>query len=1105
MTTASRVIVGCHAFAAALLVNQLALGDWPVARHDARRTAASPASSDIVKPAAYWRARLGGAPTQVYAGDVDQDGALDVLYIAGGELLLARPDGIPIWRTGPRGYVSIVGVSDLNKDGQLDVVVASATGVSVIGGAAGAVEWVEPNELGTPDAFRIADLDGDGKDDLWLDTCGCCAIENGSPGVIYSFAAGFSSPAMLGPPPSRSHCGASSNTVGDFAGDGQLEMISMGASSATLFRADGSVLATSGTIPTAASHAQCQTANVDGLPGDDLVCFENQGSTGNERGVFALSYRSNQTPALALLWHTAVSATSGGDAQAPTSLVVDLDNDGKPEVVVSGLANDTYTASVLDAASGAVLVSTPGIAAGDIAGPGGQRLLLVATATSVTATAFTRTPPALTPAWQTAGAVPTRTDWSRAMTSGLANALVTPDLNGDGKPDLVLRTAVEPTSLLGFDVGSGAPAMLGQYALDSGVGLASIGTPQSSVPGAKLFVGRNDGFTALLDGTLTPTNLGHEGTATLPGMFVGGYYTGGGSNDGLTNGLTRAPVSARLSSTDPADALLVVDSRGDLVRIDAGSASNVAPAKPTWRLQDSQGAGIRTAGSGPASIGVFRRRHPLTVPPVWVMASITPTGQELASLTLPKPGAFDVVPASFSGDGSVSFAGFDLAQDFATADVHVMNAAGTELWSHGLTGFSGVSPFAVVDWNGDGAEDLVTAISVVDVYSGKTGAPLATGMDSFGYYFMPIATPLGGTETDLVLEGGYEPVIAVGHDLQTLWSAAGPPQPYPYGALATCPSGLVLAEGSFSTSAQLTMTQAMGTGAGSTTSVILASGALYPDATSAESANAVLGQLTDAAVSADLDGTGQGPTVLVGSTDGYLYAVDACKTTLRWALKFGFPVGSPILADLDASGKDQIFVSVADGYLYALKNQILPAPSFVHDTSPDCGTTDVGEIETKNTLYASWGAVPGATSYEVAVVDQGGDYVTQPNWIDVGLVTSATIANLPLVDGATYFVGVRAVSPEGKSPDTSSPGVVVHFSIPDAGCPSPPSGTGGGGTGGTAAGGGGAWIPLYGRACTCSAAGVAKQTFAPAALFAALSIASYGRRRRTVPRRRLKG
>jgi hypothetical protein len=1097
MSSASlRIGLGCSMLAAVLTATP-ALADWPTPRHDPRRTGVSMVGSDIKKPAAYWRSRLGGAPVgaQVYDGDVNQDGSEDVLYVTGGELFLARPDGSVLWRTGSRGYNQIVSVVDLDLDGHLDVIVTSAqpSKVSIINGTTGAVEWEEPaTELGSAGAFRVGDLDGDGRPDLWLDTCGCCALESGSPGIIYSFAKGFASPVKLGPPPARPHCNATSNTIGDFDGDGRLEMISMGETTATMFRADGTVVATSGPIPARAYNAYCEATNIDGQPGDELVCFANTVYAGaGQRGLYALAYRPAESPSLKLLWSMVASAADGGDAQAPASLTVDLDGDGRLEAVVSGATNGAYTAFVLDAATGVQLATAAGAAVGYIPGLSpGQRWLVVGANEVVTAYAFVPSPPGLNPVWQLSGQrVARQLDWARAVRSGLATSLVAPDLNHDGRPDLVLSSASEPTVLSGYDTGQAPPSALAHYALDPGVSLSALGTPSGFAGATSMFVARNDGFLALLDGGLAPENQAKEGAVTLPGMYVGGYYTG----PGAVYAYGRAPIAGKLKPGDVADAVLVVDSRGDLIRIDPTGASNVAPAKPTWRLPDSFGAAMRPAGAGPAAIGVFRRRHPLAVPPVFVMASVSPDGQEIASLTLPRTPAWDVLPGAFAGSGSTGFVAVDADASLKT-DITVMSASGQQLWQQTYAS-AGSQALSVADWDGDGTDDVVSVITAARVYSGATGVAIATGTDTLAYA-VPILASLDGGPLDVVLEGSYFPSRALDHGLKSLWVSSGSETPFPLGSLARCGSIQVLVEGSFSSPSQLTFMQASGASAGAFTGVVLASGAAYPDAAAAMSAHATLGQLTDVAVSTDLDGAGSGPTALVGSSDGYLYAVDACKGTLRWALSFGVPVGSPILADTDGDGRDEILVSVADGYLYALKNEVLPAPSFVWDTDPphDITDKDVDDIQTTNTLYATWAAVAGATSYEVAVVSAGGTYVTSPTWVDVGPVTSASIPNLQIVDGARYFVGVRAVSPQGKSPDTPSDGVVVHSPGMQDGGP----GTGGSGTGGTGGGAGGAppEILISGRSCTCSTPGGADERWlAPLGLLAAVAAACAGRRR----------
>lgn len=69
------LLTGLFVVGACAVAEPQAAADWPVARHDARRSGLSQAASDIKKPAPYWRSRLGGAlaPSQLYVGDVDQN------------------------------------------------------------------------------------------------------------------------------------------------------------------------------------------------------------------------------------------------------------------------------------------------------------------------------------------------------------------------------------------------------------------------------------------------------------------------------------------------------------------------------------------------------------------------------------------------------------------------------------------------------------------------------------------------------------------------------------------------------------------------------------------------------------------------------------------------------------------------------------------------------------------------------------------------------------------------------------------------------------------------------------------------------------------------
>ncbi len=47
---------------------------------------------------------------------------------------------------------------------------------------------------------------------------------------------------------------------------------------------------------------------------------------------------------------------------------------------------------------------------------------------------------------------------------------------------------------------------------------------------------------------------------------------------------------------------------------------------------------------------------------------------------------------------------------------------------------------------------------------------------------------------------------------------------------------------------------------------------------------------------------------MVGSSDGWLYAIDPCQGTLTFAYNFNAPVGEPVFGDTDGDGFDEILV-----------------------------------------------------------------------------------------------------------------------------------------------------------------------------------------------------
>jgi hypothetical protein len=138
---------------------------------------------------------------------------------------------------------------------------------------------------------------------------------------------------------------------------------------------------------------------------------------------------------------------------------------------------------------------------------------------------------------------------------------------------------------------------------------------------------------------------------------------------------------------------------------------------------------------------------------------------------------------------------------------------------------------------------------------------------------------------------------------------------------------------------------------------------------------------------------------------------------------FGAAVGRRF-GDSDGDGRDEIVVTVADGYRTACALEIA-APEAALDRSVVDRSAD-RRTWGRSTLEAT-GRPWLAPATEVAVVDTDGAYVTSPAWRDAGTATTLLIADLPRQQ-PDHRVSVRAISSDGgRSTDTANGGVRVRF------------------------------------------------------------------------------
>lgn len=995
-----------------------------MARHDAARTGFAVGKSNITKPSPFWRAYLGGSlrPDQMISADVDGDGIVDLLYATSGRITAKRPNDEVIWRTSLLEISSVLGVADFNGDGKQEVLARSSNRAFLFDVKTGAVAWAQPaGEMGTIGGLRIGDLNGDKLPEIYVQECNCCATTSGKTSFAYSFAGGFAAAKSLWSLPSL-YCGSSrALAIVDSDGDGKNEIVTGDETTISLLDGStGSSIAQSGPLGTSAAWAYCQPANVDGVKGDELLCLQTHvGATPSAREVFVLKHDPASTPKLKLLWTRTIGAVDAVADLAPEA-VLDLDGDGQMEVIAAGEeAAGVPKTVILDAKSGAELATIPGArVTGTAPQGGGKTLVLTNAGRKLVAHAFARTAtPPVVKKWEATDAEPGhRSDG--LIASSFAIRTLTVDANGDGIPELVAYSGTPTNAIDLRDVNTGSA--IATYKMPSETSPTTLLRHPGSTGFTPITVGRNDGVLVVLDAELKAMNE--------PGVHVGGYRAVGSWRSFETS-----PVLGKLDGGSY-DAILVPDSRGSLLRLDAKNATNLAGPKTLWRRAFTQAPAIVPNLDG-TSTGIACRalQTPLTSPAKHEVVALKADGSKISSHPVDGVVFGDVVAGKLNADGTPDLVfQWGVASDVLLHTRAINATTGLALFSSPpIAPGGGRSPagFALADWNKDGIDDVIFQGGGTRVYDGRNGSQIANGGPPDAYFLATVYDVDKDGSAEVILHGGQSAQRMLAHNLtDNVWISPTNDKPFPFGAVATCPAGPVFVEGSLDSPSRARIIPMTGASAGTPRFIVLAGGKLYSDEAAAKADGALMGQLTNASVHTNLNGSGQ-PMVLFGSTDGWLYAVSACSGKLAFAYDFGFAVGEAVFGDTDGDGLDEIVVSVGDGYLYGLKEATLAAPSFVWDTSGPAGTEDIDRTATTTSLSAKWQAVAGAAGYEVAAAGPG----VASDWKNVGNTTETTISGLTLTAGSLYTVAVRAVDADRKSADVVSDGVVIAPTGGDAG------------------------------------------------------------------------
>lgn len=1012
--------------------------DWPAQRHDAARTATGDGTSRIERPAIAFRHYLGGSlgAQQMLAHDVDGDGTREVVLIVGGSMVAKTDDDVVVWETGALDLFRIDALADLDGDGASELVVSATGGrVHVIDARSGAVRWSLPTGVvGNVGAVRLADLDRDGRPDVYLADNACGSTGSlGDVGRAYSFADGLATPAMLFELERGRRdyiCGAQ-DTIVDIDGDGQLEVIAQGTQTFYVYSGvDGLLISASesvGSIPY--GSALIEVANVDGDPAPELIAYtENSyAPPTNSRRVFVMDWDAT-AGRLVRVWERSVTdALRDRHAFGPGG-VTDLGGDGALDVVTSfyDAAVDQWTTYVLDAATGAVRASVPrgpfrGLA--DLDGDGSPEVLtgdrtsgLAALRWSggTLATMFlaTRFEPLLV----------RRLD--ATAPSAAVSGVLAFDLDRTA-PDELLGIAYSAdgataTGLVALSGRADPPVEVARLPLEASVAvLMAASVAPVTRPYPQIVIARSDGYLWFLDEMLRATNADVMAEIPVRGLRIGGYYSG-------PNGVVQVPLAADLDGTAGAE-IVVRDSRGVLQRLGAAGATLVVPPSVDWEIPGAHTPLlVDLDGDGRPEVVHWTTGTTAQLRAVRA-ADAGPLWQRTLGSTDAGP-TNDLMAGDVDGNGQIDVVYSLFASSGGTVRINAANgASGARLWTtdfETVVAGSGLGVGSLWDRDGDGAIDVLAAprnlLQWVRGQDGTAGATVAAGYPSYA-----IVRDVGDGDADaeLTVAGTVFDARSFELDLTERWASTGTLHTRVDGAIADCPTGgPVFVQGHNSSPRLTAWRMSSGEIVGD---VALRAGRAWEPPSAAPEGPGRLGNVT---VSPNLTGTGR-PGVLVPSTDGHLYAVDPCGMRVEWALDLRYPVGEAILADTDGDGEDEIVVTAADGFLYGIDREVIPAPAFVYEND---GTTlatsaaeDLDELVTTDRLHANWAPVEGATSYEYAVITPAGSFVTRPNFVSAGAETRVTASGLPLIAGRRYLFAVRAIGPDGSSSEALSDGVVV--------------------------------------------------------------------------------
>lgn len=1032
---------------------------WPFPRHDVRRSNFSPTPSQIEAPVVRWRSFLGGSVGDVVAVDVDFDGNQDVIAIEGGRAVARRTDGGVLWATGPIGAYGIVGLVHVMGDSLPEVIVRGPVAAHVISLTTGATLWSTPAGLyPLLHIVSAADFDGDGVKDLAVADVGGGGGQAFGTTSIWRLKG--NAPLLLGKTPIPSPDILTPGSFGqrsiDVDGDGLSDLMLAGNRHLYAFSGKtGAWMAASVELET----LERAVLTMRSLPakggGSPLVVYAaDTGSSApgyNYRGVMAVR---REGAVLKVLWEAKAKDFALDRFRSLPAGIGDLDGDGVSEILSNRFDGGQWRLQVRDAETGAVLggessvggspgAEGPYLTAVFRLGEGGPVALATVAAKSVdpplmgelhllgwTRKAGFTSLAALGKGVLSLANLPRIHDDDaaqvplRAVQSlggdlpGAGHVLVLRDLDGDSRSDALDLVRVSHGGAVQLQASRVFPLLPGPLGL--------VDTQE----GRHLLVTLSDGQAQTLDADLKLRNdADANGVADL---------TYGAASNPLI-------IVAPVQDADP-QPLVLIQNAGALVALDLTGAGPLQAPKPLWSFR-----------SGPLQ---------------------TPLGH---LVDLDGDGTREVAVRHWPFQGTATLSVLE-AKKGGPLWTYV-HPGGPWAWSQTMLG----DPFAAFDVQGDGAEDLMLqyylpvappgplppALTVLD---GKTHKPLwpdgapcnqislcggavdasvqpprlvfsvwhlrfacnaldgaihATAKGKTILYGVPMLADVDDDGVmDQVLAGAVEGMAAERTtDFQPLWNHAT-------NALVNAPATLYPDGKAWRTATVVMGVPGVEVRDAKTGSLVWARRYLDGKAFTPETAPAnpyVAGGLV---ASADLTGKGH-PTLLLRTSQGWLYAVNAQDGSIDWAINWGGSFGDPILADVDGDGAVEILVTFSDGHLYALGKSVLGQVDWVRENagkgpalSPEA---DVDTQEDAETLHVNWAPMAKAEGYAVQITDETGAIIVPQ--LPVGAKTAASLADLHLQPGLKYTAAVFGYVSKGKDTTWSQAQLSDGVTVVDASAP----------------------------------------------------------------------